>query len=229
MKSSNLKKASLVAAAGLLAVSGAAFAAQNVGGPCVVGASGNPTPPNCTYRTPDQIHAQGLQNQIDLNASHQGFVNQTSTQGGIYHGEVERFDSTLVLDITGVGDLAGVKATVTLPTRCETHIGVRDPKAAFQRFDTMMYNLQGGTSDANFESIKVTAGLANGLPSPGSTTITIQRDGSQLVNSTFAMNYRIELVGRAGGPFDGVVISDEGVANIQAFANATTTPATPAK
>ena len=219
---SNLKKAGLIAVAALLSVSGAASAYIAVGGgPCNVGPNG-PVPPNCTYRTPAQIHAQGLQNQIDLGASHQGFVNQTTTQGGIYHGEVERFDSTLVLQIEGVNELKGVNATVTLPAACETHIRPRDAKADFQRFDTMMYDLQGVTSDENFESVKIVAGLANGLPSPGSTTMTRNREGGFLVNSSFQMNFRIELVGRAGGPFDGVVISEEGVATVTAYANGPT-------
>jgi hypothetical protein len=214
-----LKQAGLVAAAALLAVSGAAYAyIATGGGPCNVGPNG-PVPPNCTYRTPQQIHEQGLQGQIDLSASHQGFVNQTTTQGGIYHGEVERFDSTLVLQIKGINELAGSTATVKVPAHCETHIGPRDAKADFQRFDTMMYDLQGAVSDANFESVKITAGLANGLPSPGSTTLTRNRQGGFLVNSSFQMNYRIELVGRAGGKFDGVNISTEGVATVQAYAN----------
>ncbi len=224
---SNLKKAGFIAVAALLVVSGMASAYINVGGgPCNVGPNG-PVPPNCTYRTPAQIHAQGLQNQINLGAQHQGFVNQTHQQGGILNGEIERFDSTLVLDIEGINELQGVTATIKVPAHCETHIGPRDEKADFQRFDTMMYDLQGTTSDENFESVKVVAGLANGLPSPGSTTMTRNRDGGFLVNSSFQMNFRIEMVGRAGGRFDGIVISEEGVATVTAYDN--DTPGTPAK
>jgi hypothetical protein len=220
---SMLKKTGLVAAAALLAVSGAASAYIAVGGgPCNVGANGQPVPPNCTYRTPQQIHAQGLQNQINLSASHGGFANVTTQTGGIYHGEVERFDSTLTFHIEGINELQGVTATVTVPAHCETHIGPRDAKADFQRFDTMMYDLQGVASDANFESVKIVAGMGNGLPSPGSTTLTRNREGGYLVNSSFQMNYRIELVGRAGGKFDGVLISEEGVATVTAYANETT-------
>lgn len=215
--SSMLKQAGLMAAAAMLAVSGAASAAIAVGGgPCNVGPNG-PVPPGCVYRTPADIHAQGLQNQINLGAQHQGFVNQANSQGGIFHGEIERFDSTLILTIEGINELQGVNATVTLPAKCETHIGPRDPKADFQRFDTMMVDLQGSTSDADFESIKIVAGLNNGLPSPGSTTMTRNREGGFLVDSTFQMNYRIELVGRPGGKFDGVNISEEGVATVKAY------------
>jgi hypothetical protein len=220
MKNSSIvKQAGLVAAAALLAVSGAASAAAlpGTGGPCNVGPSG-PIPPNCVYLTPNDIHAQGIQNQMNLSASHQGFVNQTNQPGGILHGEIERFDSTLILQVDGINELKGVSATIKLPAHCETHIGPRDASADFQRFDTMMYSLDGTTSDANFQSVKVVAGLANGLPSPGSTTLTRNRNGGFLVNSSFQMNFRIELVGRAGGPFDGVVISDEGVTTVQAFA-----------
>jgi hypothetical protein len=215
---STLKKAGLVTAAALLAVSGAASAAQVGAGPCVVGPSG-PIPPGCTYRTPDQIHAQGLQNQINLSAQHGNFTNPIYQQGGIYHGEIERFDSTLVLQIEGINSLAGLSATVRVPTHCETHIGPRDASADFQQFETEMYNLQGAASDSNFSSIKIVAGTANGLPSPGATSLTRQRDGTFLVNSSFRMNFHIELVGAKGGPFDGVNISSDGVAGIQAFAN----------
>ena len=220
MKSSSmLKQAGLMAAAALLAVSGGASAYIAVGGgPCNVGPNG-PVPPGCTYRTPDQIHAQGLADQVQFSAEHGGFANQTTHQGGILLGEVERFDSVLVLHVDGIKDYSGATATVTLQAKCETHIGPRNVKDDFQRFDTMMYSLEGATSDENFESVKIVAGLANGLPSPGSTTMTRNRQGGFLVDSTFQMNYRIELVGRAGGKFDGVNISEEGVATVKAFAN----------
>lgn len=215
---STFKKAGIGAAA-LLAVAGVASAYISVGGgPCNVGPNG-PVPPNCTYRTPQQIHAQGLADQVAFSAEHGGFANQTNQTGGIYHGEVERFDSILVLHIDGIKEFEGVTATVKVPAKCETHIGPRDVKADFQRFDTMMVDLQGGTSDENFESVKIVAGLNNGLPSPGSTTMTRNREGGFLVDSTFQMNYRIELVGRAGGKFDGVNIQEEGVATVKAYAN----------
>ena len=219
--SSMLKQAGMMAAAALLAVSGAASAyIATGGGPCNVGPSG-PIPPNCTYRTPQQIHDAGLADQVAYSAEHGGFANQTSHQGGIFAGTIENFDSVLVLHIDGIKDLTGATATVTLPAHCETHIGPRDAKADFQRFDTAMYSLQGSTSDENFESVKIVAGEANGLPSPGSTTLTRNRQGGFLVDSTFQMNFHIELVGRKGGKFDGVNISSEGVATVKAFANET--------
>jgi hypothetical protein len=217
MKATHLKKAGMMTMAAALAVSGAAFAAQLPGNtPCTVGPSG-PMPPGCVYRTPTDIHNAGLQNQIDLEGSHAGFANQHHYPGGVLQGTIERFDSTLVLTLTGINDLKGVKATVRLPALTETHLGPRDPKADFQRFDTQMYSLEGTTSDANFEHVKIVAGLANGLDSPGSTTMTRQRDGGFLVNSQFRMNYRIELRGAKGGPFEGVNVSEEGVTTVQAF------------
>jgi hypothetical protein len=214
--SSTLKKAGLVAAAALLAAS-SAFAAISVGGPCTVGPSG-PIPPGCTYRTPDQIHAQGLQDQIDLSAEHGAFTNVTHQAGGDLLGEIERFDSVLVLHFDGINKLKGVSVTVNVPAHCETHIAPRDPKADFQSFNTEMYDLQGSlTGDPNFSSIKIVAGNANGLPSPGSTTLTRQTNGTFLVNSSFRMNFRAELVGAPGSPFEGVNVTTEGVAAVQAF------------
>ncbi|MES1240442.1 MAG: hypothetical protein ABUT39_02380 [Acidobacteriota bacterium] len=216
-----LKQAGMMAAAVVLAAAGVASAyIATGGGPCNVGPSG-PIPPNCTYRTPQQIHSLGLADQVAYSAEHGGFVNQTSHQGGIFNGTVESFDSTVILHIDGIKDYTGATATVKLPAHCETHIGPRDVKADFQRFDTAMYSIQGGASDENFESIKIVGGEANGMPSPGSTTLTRNRQGGFLVDSTFQMNFHIELVGRKGGKFDGVNISEDGTATVKAYANET--------
>jgi hypothetical protein len=216
---STLKKTGLITAAALLAASGMASAAQVGAGPCVVGPSG-PIPPGCTYLTPDQIHAQGLQDQINLSAQHQGFTNVTTRPGGDLLGEIETFDSVLVLHFEGINKLKGVSVTLNVPAHCETHIGPRDARADFQSFDTEMYDLQGSlTGDPNFASIKVVAGNANGLSSPGHTTLTRQKNGTFLVSSNFRMNFQIELVGAKGSPFEGVNLKTEGIAAVQAFAN----------
>lgn len=212
------KMAGVLAAAAMM-ISGAAFAAQNGAGPCTVGPSG-PVPPGCTYRTPEDIHNKNLQDQAQFEASHKNFLNVTHLPGGNLDGMIERFDSTLVLVISGIGDLAGHSSTIELPTRCETHIGPRDENADFQQFATEMVALDGYVENhPDFEYIKVVAGSANGLPSPGSTTLTRKENGDFLVDSRFYMNYRIEFRGAKGSWLEGVEVSDEAVVTVQAFAD----------
>lgn len=213
------KRAGVMAVTAMMAVSGASFAAQSGAGPCTVGPNG-PMPAGCTYRTPDDIHKQKLADQAKFEASHKNFLNVIALPGGNLNGEIERFDSTLVLVISGTGDLEGHTSTIELPTRCETHIGPRDVKADFQSFATEMVALEGYVENhPDFDYIKVVAGSANGLPSPGSTTLTRKENGDFLVDSRFYMNYRIEFRGAKGSWLEGVETSEEAVVTVQAFAN----------
>lgn len=218
MTANILKKVGMMAVAAMV-VSGSAFAAQIGTGPCSVGASG-PIPPDCTYRTPDDIHRLNLADQAKFEAQHKRFLNVVSLPGGNLNGQIERFDSTLVLTISGIGGLEGHTTTVELPTRCETHTGPRDTAADFQRFDTEMVALEGSIQGhPDFEYLRIVAGSANGLPSPGSTTLTRKENGDFLVDSRFFMNYRIEFRGAPGSWLQGVEVSEEAVVTVQAFAN----------
>lgn len=164
-------------------------------------------PPNGEYVTPSMFHAyleQGGVVTAELEARHREFLNVRSTRGGSLGGEVETFGSTLQLKITGQGPLAGWSRTINVPTRCETHIGPRTPGDPVQSFPTVMYRLEGMiTGDPDFDTLRIVAGTANGLHSPGHTTLTDRGDGTFQVDSTFNMSFRLEYQGSASGALEG--------------------------
>ena len=164
-------------------------------------------PPNGEYVTPSMFHAyleQGGVVTAELEARHGRFFNIQTRSGGSLGGEVETFGSTVQLRITGRGPLAGWSRTISVPTRCETHIGPRTPGDSVQSFPTVMYALEGGISgDPDFDSIHIVAGDAFGLKSPGHTTLTDRGDGTFQVDSTFNMSFRLEYQGSASGALKG--------------------------
>jgi hypothetical protein len=212
------KKAGLAAAAALLVAHGAFAAQSGAGNPCFVPPSGSPVPPpGCTYVSPQDVHDQGLQDVAALSAQHSGFLNVVHTQGGLLGGEIENFDSTLVLHFTGIKELEGWTTDINLPAHCETHIGKRDPDADIQSFDTVMNSIEGTLKgDKDFEYLHIVAGDANGLPSPGHTTLTKQKDGSTVVDSVFQMNFRIEYKGAPGSKLEGLSGTSEGKVTMRA-------------
>jgi hypothetical protein len=61
-------------------------------------------------------------------------------------------------------------------------------------------------ANADFDSLRITAGSAHGLPSPGQTTLTrLGPPGSDWdVNGFFDISYEITFVGAPGGALDGL-------------------------
>ena len=57
--------------------------------------------------------------------------------------------------------------------------------------------------DPDFDLLRISAGSAFGLPSPGHTTLT-QRPTGWAVDSFFDITYRIDFVGRTGGRVGGM-------------------------
>jgi hypothetical protein len=72
------------------------------------------------------------------------------------------------------------------------------------------------TGDPDFDLLRVTAGSAFGLPSPGHTTLTQLPGGNWNVDSFFDITYRIDFIGRAGGPLGGMSGSTTGTIRMQA-------------
>ncbi|MCH7812423.1 MAG: hypothetical protein IID40_00240, partial [Planctomycetes bacterium] len=186
-------------------------ASRGPGNPCEVTPVGGTVelpPANCAYQSPEDIHEiiNGLPagTTLEIGATHQKFFNETRAPGGTLGGEVETFDSVLQLQLCGTGALSGFTRTLFVPIGCEVHTAPRTLFAPVQSFDTDMFQLQGQIfGDPDFDLLKVTAGTAFGLPSPGHTTLTLIPSGNYVVDSFFDITYEIEFVGAPGGQLDG--------------------------
>ncbi|MCP4245862.1 MAG: hypothetical protein GY778_02330 [bacterium] len=182
------------------------------GNTCVVTPVGGTVelpPANCGYQSPEDIHKiiDGLPagTTIEIGATHDRFFNETRTPGGTLGGEIEQFDSILGLELCGTGVLGTFTRTVQVQVGCEVHTAPRTAGDAVQSFETDMFRLQGQISgDPDFALLKVTAGTAFGLPSPGHTILTELPGGNFVVDSFFDITYQIEYVGAVGGQLDGL-------------------------
>jgi hypothetical protein len=217
----------VVTALGLAVAAGAAQA-QN---PCFQPNNGSGTvtlpPVGCEYLSPTQVHMiiDGLPagTTIILAPIHKNFIcRQTGTcnvPGGPLGGEVENFSSAAVFQLSGTGALSGWNRIVTVPLAVQVASAPRTAGAAVQTFQTDMQRLQGSiTGDPDFDLFQVTGGTANGFPSPGSTTLTRQINGSFKVDSSFNVGYSITFQGAAGGRLAGYEGTTKGTVKMSAVA-----------
>lgn len=140
--------------------------------------------------------------------------------GGSLGGEAECSESTLTLNMTGTGALAGFNRLIPLRAEFETHVAPRTPGDPVQSFDTDMFRLFGqitnpGSGDPDFDLLRIVAGTDFGLPSPGHTTLTLLPGGGWNVDSFFDITYRIDFVGRPGGALGGMSGSTTGTIRMQ--------------
>jgi hypothetical protein len=169
---------------------------------------------DCFYQDPGSFHKiiNGLNGGDAILAlpAHKNFQCQEipgscASPGGNLGGEREIFSSTVEFQLIGTGSLSGFQRTISVPADCETHTGPRNPGDPIQDFATDMYRLQGQiTGDPDFALLRVTAGTAFGLPSPGRTTLYNQNNGTFRVESHFDINYTIEFQGAPGGILEGL-------------------------
>jgi hypothetical protein len=199
-------------ALGLMVAAGGALA-QN---PCSAPDNGTGTvtlpPAGCQYLSPSQVHMiiNGLPagTTIILKPIHRNFIcRQTGScniPGGPLGGEVENFSSTAVFQVSGTGALSGWNRVISVPLGVQVATAPRTNGAPVQTFKTDMQRIQGSISgDPDFDLFQVVGGTANGFPSPGSTTLTRQADGSFAVSSQFNVGYSIRFTGAAGGKLAG--------------------------
>src|SRR5207249_4883285 len=114
--------------------------------------------------------------------------------------------------LKGTGSLSSFSRSLNVPTQCESHTDPRTLGAIVQSFDTEMRKIQGQlpAGDPDFDLLRITAGSAFGMPSPGHTTLTLQSDGNWNVDSFFDISYRIDFVGHSPGPLGGMSGSTTG-------------------
>jgi hypothetical protein len=192
------------------------------GNPCVVMDNGTGTvtlpPDGCDYLSPDEVHLiiDGLPagTTIELAPIHRDFICLDQGVGGCSQplpplecegvggglgGNLDCFNSTLELAVTGTGALNGLNRTLFVPVFTEVHTGPRNPGDAVQDFDTEMVQLQGSIfGDPDFDFLIITGGSSNGLPSPGHTTLRDLGGGNFQVDSFFDITYQIEFQGAPG-------------------------------
>ena len=149
--------------------------------------------------------------------------------GGLLGGERDEFDTSMMLDMCGTGTQAAYCRSIPIPMHVAMDSAPCSPGNPVQSFDTDMFVMQGqvgGGGDPDFDLLRITGGTGFGMPSPGHTTLTrIGAGPNWNVDSFFDITYRIDFVGKPGGPFGGM--SGSTTATIRMYQGVTTTPPTP--
>lgn len=161
-----------------------------------------------------------------LNMWHWGFINVVLTWDYVPGvSDLEEFDSTLKIEITGEGSLEGYRRTLRVDAHCKVLTGVRG--VGDQTFgNEMVYLYAELEGDADFEWLRISAGselLAQA--STGETTLTAIGGGQFEVDSFFDIHYQIDFQGAVGGPLDGYGEIFEGDVRMAAHAVPSPIPA----
>jgi hypothetical protein len=200
------------------------FAAAPVAAVVCIAPEGPPgttelVPGGCGYLGLDPFVIQdgfpgGTDIQIDVEIVSLNLV--SSAPGGGLGGEAEDWTAGIELTMSGTGTLSGFNRFITVPLIVQTHSGPRTPGDAVQVFPTDMFSLEGDIfGDPDFDFLRIEAGPAFGLPSPGAMTLTDLGGGNWNIDSFFDVAYRIDFQGAPGSVLDGFGGPTEGSAGIQ--------------
>jgi hypothetical protein len=196
---------------------------------CVVDDNGTGTvnlpPQGCGYVSPDELHMMinGLPagTTVVIGPEHDRFFGVQTMPGGSLGGEIEQFGSFLTLHMQGTGNLHNYTAQKLMQVQCEVHSAPRMPGTSPQVFATDMQMLGGQlpAGDPDFDLLRITAGTGFMMSSPGGTILTRMGPAAGPpqwhVDSFFDIEYRIDFVGRMGGPFGGMSGSTTGTIRMQ--------------
>ena len=150
--------------------------------------------------------------------------------GGSLGGTQSAAETGFSWNLQGTGGLTGFSRPVFIPlssggtvasfpaappnSGIEVHAAPRTAFAPVQSFDTTMFRLFGQiTGDPDFDLLRIVGGTDFGLPSPGHTTLT-QSGPNWAVDSFFDLTYRIDFIGKPGGPLSGMSGSTTGTVRI---------------
>ncbi len=196
----------------------AALIAQ-CGANCIAPDNGGGTvdlPAPCEYLAPGDamyiINGLPPLTQIECEPQICCYFNILRTPGGSLGGEIQTFDGQLSLMMTGNGALTGYTRSIFLQVQAETHTAPHTPGLSVQSFDADLRTLFGQLppGDPDFDLLRITAGTAFGMPSPGHTTLTSMGGGNWAVESFFDITYRIDFVGAPGSALAGMSGSNTG-------------------
>lgn len=172
------------------------------------------------------INGLPLGSQININAVLKAPLVRAEQPGGSLAGTKSAGGGPLFAwQMQGVGAFAAYNRTLSFPSAAggggvasfadpafnltgssyEVHTAPRTPYAPIQTFNTDMFRMFAQiTGDPDFDLLRVVAGTDFGMPSPGQTTLTQVGGGNWNVESYFDVIYRIDFVGKPGGPFSGL-------------------------
>jgi hypothetical protein len=171
--------------------------------PCIAPDNGSGTvdlPANCPYIAPfgPMYIIEGFPpgSTVELDPILLNYYNIVRTPGGSLGGEIQEFDASLDLTVTGTGDLSGFNRHIVVPVSLEVHTAPRNPGDPVQTMPALIWNLYGQLfGDPDFCEFIVRGGMVYGLPSTGQVTLTDLGDGTFEVDSFFDVNYQIQFEG----------------------------------
>lgn len=182
-----------------------------LGVPCSAPDNGSGTvtlpPTGCRYVGQMQI-SEGLPMGTTIQISQAvlgSFSSVTEAPGGTLGGNLQQFDGTLQLSMTGTGLLSGFSRSISIdlsgPMANQTSTAPRTPGTSPQSFDLELFRLFGEiVGDPDFDLLRIVGGSDFGLTSfsMGSATLTDAGGGSWSVSSDLWVPYRIDYVGAPG-------------------------------
>ncbi|MFH2035476.1 MAG: dockerin type I repeat-containing protein [Candidatus Zixiibacteriota bacterium] len=136
--------------------------------------------------------------------------------GGSLGGEIQCYEATLYLTVSGTGSFTGFNRNLAVPVFIETHSAPRVRAKSEGTFTTDLYRLHGELfGDPDFCTFRILGGTDIGLPSPGEITLTDLGDGTFNVESFFDITYQIEFEGCPGSMLDGLSGVTTGTARVE--------------